>query len=243
MRKKHCDLIIEELEEIINDIKTKEVKLVESDEKDIMMPKVKSFLEHCRSILEYCAQDTFEKVLSPEEREKKSKSRNNKVYFPYGHRRDIFERNIHNNFPGLRSDNSVYKLIEKMQDYNRPYDKKFLSYMCDITNQNKHDKLSTHDRSSSTTINIGDFISATNTNIIIKDSYFDGIPSGDFKIKSDGTLEGDINPLLRSQLTVVKEGYLVFKDSNKKVIDFLELCLKEIRFFYTQFYKLINKYI
>ncbi|GAQ17618.1 ribonuclease R [Oceanobacillus picturae] len=135
MRKRDCDLLVEECEELLLNI-SHQLKLhIRTKDKQIVIPKVKSFFEHCRSILEYCAQDAFETVVSDEMREKKLKSRNKNVYFPYGDKKEKFDSSINKNLPGLRSTHpSIYRLIEELQDYKRFNDKKFLNYMSQFHN-------------------------------------------------------------------------------------------------------------
>ncbi|GGF24323.1 hypothetical protein GCM10010954_24000 [Halobacillus andaensis] len=241
MRKLHCEALIEDLEEMIPEIKNKTDLHVQSSEPEVIIPRVKSFFEHNRSVLEYCANDVFELLVSKENRTKKLKSRYKNVYFPYGETKEIFERNFNNNLPGLSQQNhSIYKLISGLQDFNRRDDKKFLNYMCRVTNKNKHDQLSTQERRSEKTVNIGNFISSTNSNVTISGGTYNGLPMGDFKITTDGEIIGKINLQLLKETVIIENGFLIFKDSGKKVLPFLELCKEEVKSFYIELYKLLN---
>ncbi|MCA0173081.1 hypothetical protein, partial [Bacillus sp. RAR_GA_16] len=218
MRKMHCEALIEDLEEMILEIKNKIDLHVQSSESEVIIPRVKSFLEHNRSVLEYCANDAFELLVSEKNRTKKLKSRNNNVYFPYGETEEKFDRNFNNNLPGLSQQNHpIYILISSLQDFNRRDDKKFLNYMCRVTNKNKHDQLSTKERISEKTVNIGNLISSTNSSITISGGTYNGLPMGDFKITTDGEIIGNINLQLLKDTVIIENGFLKFKDYGKKV--------------------------
>lgn len=214
MRKLHCEEIIKDCEELLESIKLKEIEHIDSGDTEVIIPKVKSLLEHCRSLLEYCAQDVFELIISEEERENKLQSRNKNVYFPYGDTKDKFESSIKRNLPGLHKTNPIYKIIESLQDYRRFTKKKFLSYMCYLTNQNKHNQLSEQEVKSETTVRIGNLISSTNSNVTFVNSTYNGMPMGDFQITTDGNIVGNINPLLLEETIIYREGYLLFEVRN-----------------------------
>jgi len=242
MRKKHCESLISECEEILGQINIKFTKSFEDPEnKEILEPKVKSFLEHCRSILEYCANDIFELVISEQERTRKLKSKYNKVYFPYGKTKKIFRSSVSQNLPGLKSnDEQVYNLVEALQDYNRTSEKVFLSYMCKLTNENKHNSLSEHQRQSIKFTNIGNFVKVDDTSSVnFHNCVFNGKPTGDFIIQN-GKISGRINPQLLSEVFQYEEGEYVFKDTKKSVVDFLMLSLLEIKQFTNNLYVVIE---
>lgn len=62
------------------------------DTKSVLRPLVKSSLEHLRSSLEYCAQDTHDSLFGGKRR----------LYFPYGKDEKHFNDSVANNLPGLQ---------------------------------------------------------------------------------------------------------------------------------------------
>lgn len=223
-----------QIEEIIN------MHIKDTDEPTIVVPKIKSFLEHCRSILEYCAQDIFQYVVPKSNREKKLNSGNKNVYFPYGKNEDVFKQSVKKNFLGI-SDVIINRLITDLQDFRRFQKKKFLTYMCKLTNDNKHDQLTEPTRQSDKGISIGSHIKVDErSTVTVINSTFDGIPSGNFTIKN-AKIYGDINQVLLGKVLKWDNGSFVFTDTKLNVVDFLRLCLKEIKDFYLSLYKRLEE--
>lgn len=237
MRKKHCQALIEDSEEILTRIEEKiKMNILIADNTEIVIPQVKSFLEHCRSILEYIAQDVFQLLVPKEEKEKKLR-KNKNVYFPYGKNRAEFESSIQRNLPGLDKKDNVYKMIEELQDHKRFKNKKFLSFMCNLTNENKHDHLSEQEQFVDRKIKVGNFVNAQgNVRISFENVWFNGVDIGNFSVDKNG-IQGNINPLILNEVLIINEGTVVFKDSNINVNKFLRLCLNEINDFYKIIYK------
>lgn len=247
MNKKDCEILISECEEMLELIRSKFKKAFEDPtNKEIKIPTVKSFLEHSRSILEYSAQDIFHLVIPVAQRTAKQKSKNRNVYFPYGKSTRMFRSSVSSNLPGLKSsDEQIYNLIENLQDYKRNGENTFLSYMCKLTNENKHVSLSESERQSRDLISIGGgaIVVDSTSSVVVSNSNFNGIPSGNFKVEN-GQITGNINPLLLSETFQYEEGEYVFKDTRRNVIEFLETSLNEIKHFTNNFYKILEtKYI
>ncbi|MFS8606332.1 hypothetical protein LRO89_27580 [Priestia megaterium] len=248
MREKNSRLLIEECEETLEQIKNKfDEAFQDPSIKEITIPKVKSFLEHCRSILEYIAKDIFEMVIPIEQRTRKlnSKGKDKEVYFPYGKYRKIFKSSVSKNLPGLKnSDPVIYNLLESIQDYQKESDNVFLTYMCKLTNDNKHDDLTENERKSNLYTNVGNIARvAQGGQITFNNCSFDGVPSGNFSIRN-GKIEGNINPALLNQVFNYEEGHFVFKDTKKDVLIFLRLVLDEITNFVNDIYDTLRtKYI
>lgn len=244
MRQIHCKALIVECNDLLKSINNKieEWNKSSSTETEMILPKVKSVLEHLRSILEYCTKDIFELIIPVEERNRKQKSKTKYVYFPYGNSKSIFEKRAKENLPGLSNDNTIYKLIESLQDYNRFNNKRFLSYMCMLTNDNKHDQLSTHRVVREKALHIEGIIKMDKwSEVTIKNNNVFGVPTGNFTINSKGKITGDINPHFRDSIYFSTEGRLLFKDNNNDVSKFLKFCISEIDRFQKTFYKLIDK--
>jgi len=245
MRKTHCDVLMVECEEVYSSIKKEiQLKCLVEQKDEFFIPKVKTLLEHMRSILDFCAQDIFELVIPEVEKENKMNSKYKKVYFPYGKNKRSFEKSIRSNLPGLNSNDRIYRIIEEIQDYKRVDNKKFLYYMCSLTNENKHNHLSEQGwHSNGTTVEIGKFLKTQNSNVVIRGGTYNGIPLGNFEINKNGEIKGNINPSILSQIVTYDEGVAVFKDSGKNVVEFLGLCLKEINEFYNVLYAIVVKRI
>lgn len=241
MRKKYCDALINESEEMLGQIEEIiDMHIKETDEPTIVVPKIKSFLEHCRSSLEYCAQDIFQYVVPQNNREKKLNSRNKNVYFPYGKDEDTFNLSVERNLPGL-SDVFIKRIISDLQDFRRFNNKKFLSYMCKLTNDNKHDQLTEPIRKSDKGISVGGFLKVDEgSTVTVINSTVNGIPTGNFTIRN-AKIEGNINQVLLGEVLKWDNGSFVFTDTKWNVVDFLRLCLKEIKDFYLSLYKRLEE--
>jgi len=247
MNKKDCELLINDCEEMIDLIRTKfEKSLKDPTNTEIKVPTVKSFLEHCRSALEYSAQDIFRLVIPVPERTAKEKSKKSNVYFPYGRTTKIFRSSVSSNLPSLKSsDEEIYSLIENLQDYKKHKGNAFLSYMCKLTNENKHVSLSENERQVRDLISIGGgaIVTDSTSTVTVSNSIFNGIPSGDFTVRK-GQIIGNINPALLSETFQYQEGEYVFKDTKRNVLEFLETSLNEIKDFTNNLYKILEtKYI
>ncbi len=236
MRKSDCEALISECEELLPLIEEKVINdMVETNNTEIIVPKIKSFLEHCRSIIDYCSQDIFQYIIPERKRVEKLKSRNKHVYFPYGKDKNLFKENIEKNLPGLPI-GKIYNLIEDLQDYKRSPEDRFLLQMCSLTNENKHNQLSSNQRIVHKSISIGNLIRGDgNSEITFSNCVFNGVPSGTFKIMK-GNIEGDIHPVLLKDVIKWESGTYVFKDTNIVVVPFLNLCLTEVKSFYISLY-------
>lgn len=231
IRLHYCDALALECDEYLINIKqTLDKYMKETEEVSVLIPRIKSMLEHMRSILEYCAQDINETYLN----------KKGKVYFPYGKNQRVYNNSIDKNLPGLRNHSlDIYYLIEDLQDYKRRQKDRFLVLLCALTNENKHNKLSNTRRMSKKQINISNAIVFDNTATVeIKNCTFNGISSGNFKVEH-GEIKGDINPLLLELIYRKDIGSYVFADSNKDIVKFLTLSLKEVKKFYQSLYKLM----
>ncbi|MEH7131025.1 hypothetical protein V7103_22810 [Neobacillus drentensis] len=237
MRKSNCEVLVTECRELLPLIEEKvHLHMLTTNDTEIIIPKIKSFIEHCRSILEYCAQDIFQYIIPEQKRQKKMSSKNKNVYFPYGKNKNKFKESIERNLPGMPL-GVLYNLIEDLQDYKRSEEDKFLLLMCSLTNENKHNHLSRNQRKGKKYIKVGNFIMADETStVVVNNSFINGVPTGNFKIKN-ANIEGDINPLLLRDAIKWESGTYVFKDTNKAIISFLNFCLEEVNKFSILLYK------
>lgn len=94
-------------------------------------PRVKSMLEHSRSILEYSAGAVATLSATRSGR---------KVYFPYGSTEAEFRRNTLSIFPNLQADSmECYMLFESLQPHLQS--EPWLLALCGLANENKHNQL------------------------------------------------------------------------------------------------------
>lgn len=238
MRKEDCETLLFECKELLVQIQYQHQREFDLRKKEITSPKLKSFLEHSRSILEYCAGDVFDYILPEASKLSKLQSKNKYVYFPYGNNRVSFGNSMKRNLPGLQSTHAAYKLIEGIQDYNRP-SQKFLSYLCDLTNTNKHDRLSSLMRNASTTLMIPG-ISAEGVNgLVLRGNTYNGVDMGEVII-NDEEYTVNINPSFFSRTVLFEEGAFVFKDSQTDILQFLDVVYASIEKFIHKFYLLLE---
>ena len=124
--------ILKEVEEVISTISA----LYENAKKDstvtqISKAKIKSALEHLRSILDYCALEAYLHVY-----EKKP----GKIYFPYAKNEVLFDTYLAKNFKSLPQKNKkIYELIASLQPHVSGSN--WLIDLCEYTNTNKHNNL------------------------------------------------------------------------------------------------------
>jgi hypothetical protein len=133
--------------------------------------KVKSALEHLRSILDYCALDAYMHVYG----EKPTK----KLYFPYAKDEASFNKRITKDFTALRQKSPIiYDHIASVQPHKSGTN--WLIDLCQFTNTNKHNNLTTQDRKSKDSVTIGNIIkmSGNCSNIVFSGTRVNGIPFG-----------------------------------------------------------------
>jgi hypothetical protein len=106
--------------------------------------KVKNLMENLRSILDYSSHDIYEDVCKPN-RQKLNKPDPHKIYFPHGRNENDFEKCIAAFLPSLQVvDPSIYSLIRNVQPFVSG--SSWICDLCDINNENKHDKLTPQTR-------------------------------------------------------------------------------------------------
>jgi len=100
LRKEDCETLLFECKELLVQIQDQYERDFDLRKKEITSPKLKSYLEHSRSILEYCAGDVFDYIIPEAAKLSKLKSKNKYVYFPYGNNRGSFRKSMKSNLQG-----------------------------------------------------------------------------------------------------------------------------------------------
>lgn len=131
--------------------------------------KVKSALEHLRSILDYCALDTYMHVYG---------NKPGKLYFPYAKNEALFNKHLANSFKALREKSpKIYSLMASVQPHIS--DSNWLVDLCGYTNTNKHDKLTNQVKKTKDSVAIGNLVKVSgNSTVTFINSMVNGIQIG-----------------------------------------------------------------
>ncbi|HGH4719131.1 hypothetical protein [Enterobacter hormaechei] len=198
--------------------------------------KVKSILEHLRSSLEYVANDTYDKYVTP------PPAKRPRIYFPYGDQSRIdkfFTRELNVNPP---SSSPLYEIFNSIQDF-RTGDNAF-TMMCNLTNEVKHRKpipLEEDSTIKDVSVNVeGLGLIKGDRNLIInfKGNYLNGERIEDFTYKN-GILE-NIGNGIPVNIVITEEKKIRFHGIEYEVIPFIEICLKRIRAVVNEAYEALD---
>jgi hypothetical protein len=169
--------IREDINELFADVDELVKALVESYEQakgdssvlHVSRVKVKSALEHLRSILDYCAADAYVYVY---------RTKPKKLYFPYGINEQLFNKHLSKSFTSLREKNpKIYGLIASLQPHVSGSN--WCVDLCNYTNVNKHNNLTPQVRKTQDSVTIGNLIKMSgNSTVTIVNSTVNGIPIG-----------------------------------------------------------------
>lgn len=136
--------------------------------------KIKNILDNCRAPLDYIANDIFNSFCK-KNYNKKELDRI-RIYFPIKDTKPKFKSLIEKNFKGLYSKREdIVAAIEIVQPFNdnllecKNPEIYWLKILNDLTNENKHHKLSRNTKVKTTTFN-GDFLGNSFNNFIIHGS-------------------------------------------------------------------------
>lgn len=135
----------------------------------ISRAKVKSALEHLRSVLDYCALDVYMRVYA---------TKPGKLYFPYGKNEALFHKHLASSFKGLREKNSkLYGLVASVQPHVSGSN--WLVDLCGYTNTNKHDNLTSQVKKSIDSVAVGNLIKVSgNSTVTFVNSTVNGVQIG-----------------------------------------------------------------
>jgi len=135
--------LIEESKEQYIEVKKSYDKSLKDKSLDIRI-KVKNLMENLRSILDYTCRDIYEDICR-HHRQKLGKADPRRIYFPYGRNENVFKRSIGGSLPDLEAlSPSIYGLIKSAQPFVS--NNSWICDLCEINNENKHDKLTPQTR-------------------------------------------------------------------------------------------------
>lgn len=135
--------LIRESKEQYVEVKKSYDKALKDKSLDIRI-KVKNLMENLRSILDYTSRDIYEKICK-HHRQKSGRPDPRRIYFPYGRNEDTFRKSIGSSLPGLEvMSPSIYGLIKSAQPFVS--NNSWIYDLCEINNENKHDKLTPQTR-------------------------------------------------------------------------------------------------
>jgi hypothetical protein len=162
-----------------------EYELAKKDEEvdEIFGPTLKSAFENLRSCLDYCAWAIHEKYLSTRSEKQ--------IYFPYQRTKSDFENRIKKVFPALKS-TDISSILESIQPY--ACGDNWLIDLCEITNSNKHRKLSQQKR-------VNSMITTKLPGITLKGN----VEATFINSRINGVLVGDKKPLVINNKISLKD--------------------------------------
>jgi hypothetical protein len=225
-REGSLDLLLEVEENLEAMKKTQQIRPV----------KVKSMLEHLRSSLEYVANDTYDKYVSP------TQTNRPKIFFPYGEQKFIdnfFTQKLKINPP---SSSPLYEIFNSIQDFRTGEDS--LTMMCNLTNEVKHRQPIPLEEDSSVKnidVSIDGFglLNVTNPNqIVFKNNSMNGQKVEDFTFEN-GKLEKTGNGI-SVNINITEDKKIRFHGVDYEVIPFIELCLGRLRIFINEAYDVLE---
>ena len=132
-------LLLNEAKEQLNDLKSIEFEAVRNE--DLLnkaKPKIKNFLENCRSPLDYIVNDAVNTF--------KLKGKSKRIYFPITYNNKYFESTIFYSFEDIKNTlPELYSFFEKYQCFYG--NDQSTGYLSHLVNNNKHQELSTQENS------------------------------------------------------------------------------------------------
>ncbi|MGO0169084.1 hypothetical protein ACTJN7_17845 [Citrobacter freundii] len=220
--------------DLINEVE--ENLLIMKENQEIKPVKVKSMLEHLRSALEYCANDTFDK------HQGQNISQRPDIYFPYGEQKFIdnfFTKKLRISTP---HSSPLYNVFNSIQDRNS--NSSWLGMMCNLTNEVKHrnpiplkeDNVVTGMEVSALGFNL--LKVDANSTVSFKNTIIGGQKITDFTI-TKGNLESANNgaPI---NINITQEKKIRFHGIEYEVIPFIQLCTDEIKNFINAAYDILD---
>ena len=167
----------EDIKELLAEVETISSTMIaayEDAKKDrtvlqISRVKVKSALEHLRSILDYCAVDVYMHVYG---------SKPGKIYFPYAKNEALFNKHLASSFKALRQKHpKLYDLMASIQPHIS--NSNWLVELCGYTNTNKHNNLTPQVKKSIDSVTIGNLVKVSgNSTVTFVNSTVNGVQIG-----------------------------------------------------------------
>lgn len=232
-------LEVEELSSTISDFYEKAKK--DSNVQQISKAKIKSALEHLRSVLDYCALDAYLYVYGKNP---------GKIYFPYAKNEALFNKHLASSFKSLRQRNQkIYDIFASVQPHMSGSN--WLVDLCGYTNTNKHNNLTSQVKKTKDSITIGNLIKLSgNSSVTFINSMVNGIQIGKDSSTpvtisdsmSDAEITSQINPdnpyLLVTRMS--DEVKFFIEGSNNDALEFIQNAKIKISHLVIQHYAEIN---
>lgn len=208
----------------------------------ISRAKVKSALEHLRSILDYCALDAYTHVYG---------SKPGKLYFPYAKNEALFNKHLANSFKALRQKNpKIYSLMASIQPHIAG--SSWLIDLCGYTNTNKHDNLTSQVKKTKDSVTIGNLVKVSgNSTVTFVNTTVNGFQIGKDSSTPVTISDAMTNEEIASQLnpdnpyipvTRIAEEVIFFIDgSGNDALAFIQDAKNHISTFVSQLYAEINR--
>lgn len=175
--------------------------------------KVKSALEHLRSILDYCAQDVYLHVYG---------SKPGKLYFPYAKNEALFNKHLASSFKSLRKRNpKIYNLMASVQPYTSGSN--WLIDLCSYTNTNKHNNLTPQVKKIKDSVTIGNLVKISgNSTVTFVNSTVNGVQIGKDSLTpatisdamTDDEIASQLNPDIPVTRTIEEISFFIDGSSN-----------------------------
>ena len=166
-RKSDIDELLAEVADIKSDIEaTYERAKADPASAKLSKIKVKSALEHLRSVLDYAALDVHETFYDGK----------GKIYFPYGKNEALFEKHLKSKFKDLAGKSRrVFEIFSSVQTFNCGSD--WLITLCNTVNSNKHNRLSSQDMQKEESVSLGNLVKVSGGgSVIIHGGTVNGVP-------------------------------------------------------------------
>ena len=206
-----CTELLSHTKELLTAIKAEYAKAKTTESiVAIARPKVKTCLEHLRSVLDYIAADLAETLPVKPRR----------CYFPYGRDQALYQQSLKQNLPGLNDKYAA--LIEGLQPH--ACNDSWLVQLAGASNFNKHIKLDIQERENvDPTLRIGNLV-AIGGSFQIGQLIVDGVlvnPTGPLTGNSSVSEVRNLSPSV-PVTKVYASVRFIFKESGVDVLDLLE---------------------
>jgi hypothetical protein len=194
--------------------------------------QVKNVMENLRSVLDYSAQDIAKKL----KENPKNGSLDDKVYFPYGQRKNHFDNSVKRNLRPLKTDLPIlFDVLEAVQPYKSS--DSWLVDLCILTNEAKHNNLTKTENQKTVSIRQGNAINISGaSNVVMHNNYYNGQRLDDVYVK-----EGTVNVVKHAGGTeIIENNRIKFHGKEVEVAPFLEHCHNQLSALMTDIYAVLH---
>lgn len=178
MKLEDSKILIVDSENLLKEIEMLYVRdLRVGEDSPLLRVRIKQFVDNMNSALDYAAFAAFTEYCAPRikvEKPEKLKQKERRVYFPCVKERSDFNKKISENFEYLREEKlEIVGIFEKYQPF--PAKSKWLDYLKELVNSNKHRNLTKQTMQHTQKINrivSSNGASIINGTIISEDGFF-----------------------------------------------------------------------